>query len=161
MSVAAALEAIDDQVAELVDRGQCGCGCGAKLSASRRRGTMFVSKAHYERVRRRKIEAGCKAAGQPCRLNLQLVLASTPTQNVHAGRSSAASASDRPSHPSGLQVPFRKAIAVLAVELAGVRVPRTPAAAQRVIEDALTKALPARQRQQLDAGAQDLVGEAA
>lgn len=159
-ALADTLEQLEREVAERVEQGKCGCGCGQTLPASRRRGSMYVDKSHGQRVYRQRLDHACLAVGQPCRLNLQLVLTSGSTSTGHGDRKNGASVAERPSKPSGLQVPYRKAVGILVDELAGVRVPRNPAAARRVIEDALSKALPARQRARLHVGRQD-VGEAA
>jgi len=145
---------LERDVAERVEAGKCGCGCDADLPVDRKAGTMFISKAHHQRVYRRRMEAACKAVGQPCRVNLQLVLASNGSQTVHRGRKTGPAV---PHKPSGMQVAYYKAVDLLIKELgdyvakgAGV----DHAEASRIIRDAVTKALPERQRKRLQDAAE-------
>jgi hypothetical protein len=60
------------------------------------------------------------------------------------GRETRANGAKRHSNPSGLQVPYRKALQVLTAELGGF-------VESRRVEAALRKALPAKQRERLEA----------
>jgi hypothetical protein len=143
----------DAQVAERVERGECGCGCGKPLPVRRSSRTKFVSKTHGQRAYRRRLEVSCTAAGLPCRLSLRIVHAPDATRDGNGVPESAGNrAQTGRLKPSGMQVPYVKALDVLAEQLAGVRVPKTRAAARLLIEPALRAALPARQRERLTAG---------
>lgn len=148
MSVIEAVAQIDQEVAERVERGVCGCGCGKQLPVRRNARKLFVDKTHGQRAYRQRVHAACEAAGLPCRVSLQQVRASNGTRDGNGDRHSARNTVQTRSKPSGLQVSFWKAVDVLAAALQH-RAGYSETRARRWAVQLLAPALSDLQRQQL------------
>lgn len=129
----------------VVRKGWCGCGCGGRVAGRSR----FVNGAHRQRAYRARVKREMERAGLPPSPSLRVAKVARGTSERNGDAQIARNGPQtRRAKPSGLQLAYYRAVAVVAAILEPDG--ELPGVAVREAEEILRPALSDRQRARLE-----------